>query len=98
MNLWNQDAVSTNVARTAGIPVLTYGECLLKSGPEHVLMMQPLPMMVPLNLELEEGEVVAVDKPNNNSLDPKPFLFQNQAIFQRNQLATKTSPWRMPWI
>ena len=73
MTLWNQDAVSMDVARTAGIPVFTYGECLLKSSPEHMLMMQPVPMLVPLNLEVEEGEVVKVDDPNNNSHDPKPF-------------------------
>ena len=55
MTLWSHDAVSMDVARTAGIPVFTYGECLLKSSPENVLMLQPLPMMVHLNLEVEDG-------------------------------------------
>ena len=36
-------------------------------------MMQPLPMMVLLNLELEEWEVVAVEDLNNNSFDPNTF-------------------------
>ena len=38
-----------------------------------MFMMQPLPMMVLLNLELEEWEVVAVEDLNNNSFDPNTF-------------------------
>ena len=73
MTLWNQEAVTMEVARTAGMPEFTYGELLLKSSQEQVIMMQPLAMMVEICLEIEEGEVVAVDDCNNNSLDNPPF-------------------------
>ena len=42
----NQEAVSLEVAFTAGMPEFTYGEILLKSSAEHVNLMQPLPMQV----------------------------------------------------
>ena len=52
MTLWNQEAVTMEVARTAGMPEFTYGEILLKSSPDNVIMMQPLPMMVEMCLEI----------------------------------------------
>ena len=73
MTLWNQEAVTMEVARTAGMPEFTYGEVLLKSSAEHVNLMQPLPMQVEMCLEIEEGELVTVDDCNNNSLDNTPF-------------------------
>ena len=55
------------------MPEFTYGEILLKCSPEIVIMMQPLPMLEKLNLEIEEEEVVTVDDLNNNSLDHQSF-------------------------
>ena len=46
LTLWNQEAVTLEVARTAGMPEFTYGEVLLKSSAEHVNLMQPLPMQL----------------------------------------------------
>ena len=76
MTLWSNNAVSTDVALTAKIPVFTYGEW----SHEHILMIQPLAMMMPLNLEVEDGEVVEVNAANNNSHDPKPFSVSESTI------------------
>jgi hypothetical protein len=56
-------------ASAAGIPVLTYGEILLKCSPEIVLRMQPLPILEELSSESEEEEVVPVDDVKNNPHD-----------------------------
>ena len=75
----SNNGVSTDVAHIAKIPVFTYGECLLKCSAEHVLMMQPLAMLKPLNWDIEDGEVDVNDS-NNNSQDPKPFSISESSI------------------
>ena len=38
MTLWNQEAVTMDVARATGMHEFTYGEILLKSSPDNVIM------------------------------------------------------------
>jgi hypothetical protein len=69
LSLWNQEAVTMESASATGMPVLTYGEILLKCSLEIVLRMQPLPMLEELSSKSEEEEVVPVDDVNNNPHD-----------------------------
>ena len=54
MTLWSQDAISTDVALTAKIPIFTYGKCLLKCIAEHVLIMQPMTILKPRNWDTDD--------------------------------------------
>ena len=73
------------------MPEFTYGEILLKNSPEIVIMMQPLPMLEELNLEIEEEEVVTVDDLNNNSLDNQLFPLSESSNISAHQTSNTSN-------